>query len=190
MIIGIDLDGVVFDSESVFRTYEEIYDIEELGGNNLIDRTEPKHQQRYNWTEEQTKVFRDKYYLEISKVSPLMAGFKTVYERLKNEGHTFVVITARGGWIPEMADDAIRIFKENNISFDKYYWHTSDKLNACLESNVDFMIDDDYKVIEHLAKNKVKTLYFRDTNLKKLEENEYIKEVNNWGDIYRYIKNR
>ena len=52
------------------------------------------------------------------------------------------------------------------------------------------MIDDDYKVIEHLAKNKVKTLYFRDTNLKKLEEKEYIKEVNNWGDIYRYINNR
>jgi uncharacterized HAD superfamily protein len=119
-----------------------------------------------------------------------MSGFKTVYERLKNEGHTFVVITARGGWIPEMADDAIRIFEENNISFDKYYWHTSDKLNACRESKVDFMIDDDYKVIEHLSSNGVKTLYFRDTNLKKLEENEYIKEVNNWGDIYRYIKNR
>ncbi len=189
MVIGIDLDGVVFDSENVFRTYEEIYDIEELGGNNLIDRTEPKHQQRYNWTEEQTKRFRDKYYLEISKVSPLMSGFKTVYDRLKKEGHTFVVITARGGWIPEMADDAIRIFEENNLIFDKFYWHTSDKLNACLESKVDFMIDDDYKVIEHLSINGVKTLYFRDAGLKKLEENEYVKEVNNWGDIYRYIKN-
>ena len=22
----------------------------------------------------------------------------------------------------------------------------------------------------------------------KLEENEYVKEVNNWGEIYRYIK--
>ena len=28
--IGIDLDGVVFDSERNFRTYEEIYAIEEL----------------------------------------------------------------------------------------------------------------------------------------------------------------
>ena len=85
MVIGIDLDGVVFDSETVFRTYEEIYDIEELKGNNLIDREEPKHQQRYNWTEEQTKNFRDKYYLEISRVSPLMPGFETVYRRLKEE---------------------------------------------------------------------------------------------------------
>ena len=49
------------------------------------------------------------------------------------------------------------------------------------------MIDDDYKIIEQISSNKIKTLYFRDTNLKKLEENEYIKEVNNWGDIYRII---
>ena len=50
------------------------------------------------------------------------------------------------------------------------------------------LIDDDFRIIEKIASNKIKTLYFRDTNLKKLEENEYIKEVNNWGDIYRYIK--
>ena len=40
MRIGIDLDGVVFDSETTFRTYEEIYDIDRLKGNNLIDREE------------------------------------------------------------------------------------------------------------------------------------------------------
>ena len=34
----------------------------------------------------------------------------------------------------------------------------------------------------------MKTLYFRDTNMLELEKNEYIKEVNNWGDVYRYIK--
>ena len=50
------------------------------------------------------------------------------------------------------------------------------------------MIDDDWKIIKKLADNQVKTLCFRDTNLMKLEENDYIKEVNNWGDIYRYIK--
>lgn len=30
----------------------------------------------------------------------------------------------------------------------------------------------------------------RDTNLIQLEESEYIKEVNNLGEIYRYIKER
>ncbi len=84
--------------------------------------------------------------------------------------------------------DAIRLLEENNIKFDKYYWKVEDKLEICKKEKVDIMIDDDWKIIKKLADNKVKTLYFRDTNLVELEESEYIKEVNNWGEIYRYIK--
>ena len=115
MKIGIDLDGVVIDSETTFRTYEEIFDINILKGNNLIDRQEPKFQYRYNW----------------------------------------------------------------NID---------NKLEICKKENVDIMIDDDWRIIKNLSENGINTLYLRDTNLKKLDENEYLKEVNNWGDIYRYIK--
>lgn len=188
MKIGIDLDGVVIDSETTFRTYEEIFDIDTLKGNNLIDREEPKFQARYNWTDEQEKDFIKKYFLKVSKESNLMSGFTAVYNLLKEQDHEFVVITARGGHVKEMKDDAIRLLDENNIKFDKYYWHVEDKLEVCKNENVDIMIDDDWRIIKNLADNGVKTLYFRDTNLKVLEESEYIKEVNNWGDIYRTIK--
>lgn len=77
---------------------------------------------------------------------------------------------------------------KNKIEFDKYYWKVEDKLEICKKENIDIMIDDDWRIIQRLADNKIKTLYFRDTNLVKLEENEYIKEVNNWGEIYRNIK--
>ncbi|MBO6233089.1 MAG: hypothetical protein J6N78_03420 [Clostridia bacterium] len=190
MKIGIDLDGVVIDSETTFRTYEEIFDIDILKGNNLVDRKEPKFQTRYNWTEEQEKEFIDKYFLTVSRQSNLMSGFIAVYNLLKQQGHEFVVITARGGFVKEMKDDALRVLEENNIKFDKYYWNIHDKLEICQKENVDIMIDDDYKIIQKLADNQIKTLYFRDTNLMELEENEYIKEVNNWGDIYRYIRKK
>lgn len=189
MKIGIDLDGVVIDSETTFRTYEEIFDIDTLKGNNLINKEEPKFQARYNWTEEQEKEFVEKYFLIVSEESNLMPGFIGVYNLLKEQGHEFIVITARGGFVKEMKDDAIRLLEENNISFDKYYWKIDDKLEICKNENVDIMIDDDWKIIKKLADNHIKTLYFRDTNLVKLEENEYIKEVNNWGEIYRIIKN-
>ena len=58
MKIGIDLDGVVIDSETTFRTYEEIFDIDVLKGNNLINKEEPKFQARYNWTSEQERYIR------------------------------------------------------------------------------------------------------------------------------------
>ena len=188
MKIGIDLDGVVIDSETTFRTYEEIFDIDILKGNNLINKKEPKFQARYNWTNEQEKEFIEKYFMTVSKESNLMSGFVGIYNLLKEQGHQFVVITARGGFIKEMKYDAIRLLEENNIKFDKYYWKVEDKLEICKNEKVDIMIDDDWKIIKRLADNEVKTLYFRDTNLMKFEENEYIKEVNNWGEIYRYIR--
>ena len=188
MKIGIDLDGVVIDAETTFRTYEEIFDLDILKGNNLINRKEPKFQTRYNWNEEQEKEFIEKYFLKVSKESNLMSGFVGVYNLLKNQGHEFIVITARGGFVKELKDDAIRLLKKNNIKFDKYYWKINNKLEICKKENVDIMIDDDWRIIKNLSDNSIRTLYFRDTNLKKLEENEYIKEVNNWGDIYRYIK--
>lgn len=192
MKIGIDLDGVVIDSETTFRTYEELYDLAILKGNNLIDREEPKFQARYNWTKEQQKNFTNQFFLKISKESNLMSGFIGAYNYLKEQGHEFVVITARGlrpdgTFMKEMEDDAKRVLNEGNIIFDKYYWGQADKLNVCKKENVDVMIDDDWKIIEKLSANNIRTLYFRDTNLKKLEENQYIKEVNNWGDICRYI---
>ena len=188
MRIGVDLDGVVFDSETTFRCYEEMFDINILKGNNLIDREEPKFQQRYNWTKDEEKQFINEYFLKVSKESGIMSGFLKVFDALKHQSHEFISITARGGFVKEMKDDAIRLLKENNITFDKYFWHVKDKLQVCQDEKVDIMIDDDWRIVKTLSENKVKCLYFRDTNLKKLEENEYLKEVNNWGDIYRYIK--
>ena len=186
--IGIDLDGVVFDSEAAFRTYEEIFDIEQ-NQNNLVDRSEPKMKDRYNWTVEQQQKFSE-LFLEVSQGSSLMAGFKKVYSLLRNMDIQFIVITARGvNSQTFMIDDAKRILSENGILFDKYYWCQHDKLDVCKKENIDIMIDDDYKIIERISNEKIRTLYFRDVNLKKLEENEFVKEVNNWGDIYRIIYN-
>lgn len=192
MKIGIDSDGVVIDSETTFRTYEELYDLLVLKGNNLIDREEPKFQARYNWTKEQQKDFTDKFFLQVSKESNLMSGFVAAYKYLKEQGHEFVVITARGltldgNFMKEMEDDAKRVLNEQNIVFDKYYWGQGDKLDVCKKENIDIMIDDDWRIIERLSSNNIKTLYFRDTNLKKIKENKFVKEVNNWGDICRYI---
>lgn len=190
MKIGIDLDGVVIDSETTFRVYEEIFDVDILKGENLINKEERKFENRYNWTNKQGEEFLKNYFMKASKESNLMPGFTSVYKLLQEQGHELIVITARGRGklISEMKDDAIKLFEKNNIKFDRYYWKLDDKLEVCKKENVDIMIDDDWRIIKRLSENGIKTLYFRDTNLKKLEQNEYITEVNNWGEIYRYLK--
>lgn len=188
MKIGIDLDGVVIDSVRLFNTYEEIYDIDVLKGNNLINRNQVDFQEKYDWTDEQKSEFIEKYFLIVAKENKLMPGFKEVYRLLKDEEHRFIVITTRGKTVEKLKDESLRLFRKNNIEFDKYYWSVNDKLEICKKENIDLMIEDNWKHVKRLTDNNVKTLYFRDVNMVKLEENEYIKEVNNWGDIYRYFK--
>ena len=72
--------------------------------------------------------------------------------------------------------------------FDKYYWATENKDDVCIKENIDIMIDDFYKKCESIANKKIKTIYLKDAPSYDLEENEYIKVLYNWGEIYRYIK--
>lgn len=187
MRIGIDLDGVVIDSQTTFRTYEEIFSIEDLDNRKITDFEEPNYQGRYVWSKEEQERFNQKYLLKAASESGLMPGFLSVYNRLKKLGFEMIVITARGGLIKEMIDDAKRLLNENNIVFDKYFWNIHNKLEVCHKENIDIMIDDDYKIIQQLSNAKIKTLYFRDARLKRLNETDYVHEVNNWGDIYRYF---
>ena len=189
MKIGIDLDGVVFDSEKEFRVYSELYDMLDLKQNSKINNKELKFQSRFKWTKEDIDGFLNKYHKQIIVESNFMPGVKRILKLLKEDGHTLILITARGG----MNRDMIKVTEERlqlnemNI-FDKYYWATENKDEVCVKENVDIMIDDFCDKCKSIANSKIKTIYFKDAPSYDLEENEYIKVLYNWGEIYRYIK--
>ena len=194
MRIGLDLDGVVIDSERVFRTYNEIFEIEN-NMDKLVDKSEAKFQRRFDWTLEEQLEYTNKYFIKSVENSNLMAGFKIVYDLLKKEDVELIVITSRGiaprgNFIQEMEDNAKKLLAKNNIVFDKYYWKQKDKLEACQKENIDLMIDDDHRIVSKLAENGIKCLYFREAGIKKVENNKNVTEVHNWGEIYRIIYNK
>lgn len=188
MKIGIDIDGVILDYERVLRTYGDLYDFIELKKDGIVNRNEHYLRNRYNWTEEERMNFINKYFLELSKQTSLIPGAKDVIHMLQKEGNELIVISARGGTVKEMKDVAMKKLQEEGISFDKYYWKQDDKLETAKNENIDIMIDDSYDVCKKLSENQIKMIYFRDKDMKEIKENEYVKEVNNWGEIYRYIK--
>lgn len=188
MKIGIDIDGVILDYERILKTYGDLYDFIELKKDGIVNRNEHYLRNRYNWTEEERMDFVNRYFLELSKITPLMPGAKTIISMLKKEGNELIIISARGGMIEEMKDVALEKFEEENLSFDKYYWKQDNKLEVAKRENIDIMIDDSYDVCKKLSANGIRTIYFRDKDMKLLEQNEYLKEVSNWGEIYRYIK--
>lgn len=188
MKIGVDIDGVILDYERVLKTYGDLYDFIELKKDGIINRHEHYLRNRYNWTEEERMNFINKYFLKLSRKTNLIPGAKDVIHMLQNEGHELIIISARGGMIEEMKDVAIEKFDKEDIKFNKYYWKRDDKLEVVQKEKIDVMIDDSYDVCKKLSLNGIKTIYFRDKEMKVLEQNENLKEVSNWGEIYRYIK--
>ncbi len=187
MKIGIDLDGVVLDTEKQFRNAAELYDMNILKKNSLINNQEIIIENRYNWSNETLKNFYKENLVKCTEKSSAMPGAKEVIELLKKDGHELILITARGGEYPEMIDAGKRILEKEKISFDKYYWKADDKTEICKKENIDLMIEDKLENCEGVANANIKAIYLRDSNMKP-SNNPNIKEVYLWAEIYRYIK--
>ena len=188
MKIGVDLDGVIFDSEKEFRVYSELYDMQDLKQNSKKDNRELRFQDRFNWTDEDVQGFLKKYHTQIIMEANFLPGAKRILKLLKEEGHQLVLITARGGYNKKMIAVTQERLKQSKMDiFDAYYWATENKAEVCIKENVDLMIDDSYKNCVSIANSKIKTVYFKDAPSYDLQEDEYVKVLYNWGEVYRYI---
>lgn len=189
MKIGIDLDGVIYDSEKEFRIYTELYDMLELKQNNKKNENAVRIMDRFDWTDEQFDKFIDKYYLNIIKQANYMPGAQEILNRLKKDGHEFIMITARGGYREEIKCVTDERLKEDDMEiFEKKYYAINNKGEICEKENIDLMIDDSPENCKCVSNRKIKTIYLKDAPSYDIEENEYVKVLYNWGEIYRYIK--
>lgn len=189
MKIGVDLDGVTFDTEKLYRVCTELYEVLDLKENNIKDNSKLMFQQRYNWTEAETNEFIDKYHEYVVRNANFMPGAKEVLKLLKKEGHKLILITSRGKNAEEKYIKITEeIFKENDFEvFDKYYWGILDKAKICKKENIDLMIDDYNENCLKIANEGIKTIYLKDAPSHEINGNENIKTLYNWGEIYRYI---
>ena len=186
MVIAIDLDGVVFDSEEYFRTYAHLYDIKHVK-NGLFDKQSMDMKLRHGWDSDITDDFFEKYTEEILDNAPLKPGAKYVLDELKKQGHKLICITLRGYYRQCEKDVTVKRVKEENLPFDKILYSQKNKLISCQTENVDLIIDDNPNTIELLSTNNIKCLHFRGMGLKKVE-NQNVTEVQNWAQIYEYIQ--
>lgn len=73
-VIALDLDGAVFDSENLYRCYSEIYDVDIMKGNNIIDNSERQLQKRYNWPKGEDKKLYESCYRDVCMNANVMPG--------------------------------------------------------------------------------------------------------------------
>ena len=180
--IALDLDGVVFDSENLYRVYTEIYDTDVNKRDTIIDNSQRIFQKRYNWTEEEFKNFYNKKAEKVLRNANFMTGADIVLNKLKNN-FEFIVVTSRNDFETEIAKDKLKTIGFGDI---KIFNNEHHKIERLLEEKVDYMIDDDDNICINAADSGICALYFKNNASNKVDKENVI-NVNNWGEIYKYL---
>ena len=190
MKIAIDIDGTIYDTQRYMMVEAEIFDIDELHRNSLVNPKAFWTMYKYNWSEAENMRFNDIIY-SVSKKADLVPGVKEVIERLQERGVKTAIVTARGNVPGEDNENMIKVIEEklkkDNLKFDEYYWKQLNKVEICRENNIDYLIDDSPIVCKETSEAGIKTIFLRNSGVEKLEENEYLKELHNWGEVYRFL---
>lgn len=183
MNIGIDLDGVVFDSEIYNRAYADFFDYTHNGGAGKCVRDEAHVQGRYSdWGVDLMNQFLRENLLLSQEKAPLVPLAKEVMAFLRSRGHRLVMISNRGSNFDAEVDIAKRRLAQEGIEFDACHFYAEDKLPVCQAEKIDIMLDDHYKNVSRLSENGIFCLYFRDTILK-FCDNPNVIEVDTWGQV-------
>lgn len=180
--IALDLDGVVFDSENLYRVYTEIYDVDNHGKDTLIDNSQRTFQKRYNWPKEEFSKFYSDNAEKVLLSANVMTGAEIVLSRLK-DNFELIVVTSRNDFEVEIAKEKLKSIGLDNI---KIFNNEQNKIDRLKKENVDYIIDDDDKICINASENNICALYFKNNASNKVEKDNVV-NINNWGEIYKYI---
>lgn len=189
MKIGIDVDGVLLDFEKGMLVQAELFDMDIASGKGKVHTKPYFVQNKYDWTDEEKERFIKENLGKVSEESSLMAGVTEVLPRLQKQGHELIIVSARGTGNEEMIKIVTKKFDEAGIKFDKCFWKIKNKVEICKQECIDIMIDDSPTICENMIENGIKTIYFRGIRGYDLPDSQYLIELNNWGEVYRFISN-
>ena len=192
MNIGIDIDGVLTDLERETIDFGTKMCIEE-NWPITIDLSKYWEVEAFGWTSEQADKFWNKYLVEYVTQSPARRFAIEIISKLREEGNNIYIITARdeNGMPPEYYGKMQQLTREwlerYEIEYDKLIFaKDSEKLEKCLENNVDIMIEDSPRNIRNIS-SKVKVIKF-DCQYNKDVIGSNIINAYSWYHIYRIIK--
>ena len=111
-----------------------------------------------------------------------MTGVDVVLNKLKDD-FEFIVVTSRNDFETDIAIEKLKTIGFGDIKFFNNEHHKIEKL---LEEHVDYMIDDDNNICINAADNGICALYFKNNASNKVDK-ENVVNVNNWGEIYKYL---
>lgn len=134
------------------------------------------------------KDFAYNNYSSMARIVPLREGVVDILNKLKEQGHKIIFITARSDIEYK---DPYKLSKEylelNKIPYDKLIVNATDKVKQCIIEKIDLFIDDNTKHCKAVSKIGVDTLHFDTQFTPKIKG---LQRVNNWEEVYNIIQKK
>lgn len=192
MIIGIDIDNTLTEIQEELNeaAYKYATKLEKQIDSSIIsediNNNGSFYIEKFKFTYEELKYFLKDIMEEIVNRAQPREGTVEAIQKLKKEGHKIYIVTARDN---EFHDDPYLLSKnwldKNKIQYDKLIVNARKKAPVCKQENIDLFIDDQLNNCVEIAKEGIQTIRLSDDN--KIYKN--IKTLQNWNEIYKYIKN-
>jgi len=189
MRIGIDIDGVLTDIEQWQL---------DCGGKffsklnkSVVNKDGYEITEIFNVSDELDSQFWNEYLYEYVTKEPSRKYASEVIKKLKDSGNEIYIVTAR--YLTDRnTEDGQRMRKividwleQENIVYDKIVFAPEDKLQICLENNIDVMIEDKVANIEKIS-TRLPVICFH-AGYNKHCKNDNIYRAYTWYDIYNLI---
>lgn len=191
MRIGIDIDDTMTDILEDFKKEAIKYDIKLGNSGNFLYKSY-NIENRFDWNDKEKSFFRENIARKIVNNAHLRFGLRDVIDKLKEDGHEIIVITARSEYEYKNCYDMCKKWlKKENIYYDKLITEAIDKRFVCKIEKIDIFIDDNVKNVSMVNELGIKTLIM--DNVENTLNNPDIERVYDFYEFYnsvnKYIQN-
>ncbi len=187
MNIGFDLDDTINNLEEVFTKYAYKYNKE----NNIdynIQKDKWGFEESFGWDDFHVENFSKIYLKNVFESAKPKRWAKDTINKLYDQGHNIYIITARSRrYIPDVFNITLKWLDKYNIKNHKLIIEAKDKVDQCLQNNVEIFVDDIVNNCEQLKKRTNIDVYLFHSIFNKEYENDNIPRVYNWKQINKLI---
>jgi uncharacterized HAD superfamily protein len=187
MKIGIDIDYTLTNIDEMTIVYGQIFAREFLEKDNLIDPIGYNIYEKFDWNDEQYRLFWKKYGEKMVNVPPRPFSAEII-KKLKKEGHTIYILTSRNSIdFKDPYDFSKKWLDKYNILYDDLIVGLENKDEICEKLGIDIFVDDSIKYCSSVSNLGIKTYLFYNIYNRNMK-NDKIEMVYSWIELYDKIQ--
>ena len=187
MNIGIDLDDVVYDTSA-----EVEKEIEKANNPMLVEYKVQIMRGAMNGVPEEIANFlTDTIITYTENAKPIKNAISTL-KKLKEDGHTITIITARSDMMREgVVDSTLKSMKkygiDKGIMYDKIIFEGANKGDVCEKEKIDLFVDDSPINCMHVRERGINVLAFKSGITADAIDQTDLPSVSSWDELYDKI---